>query len=85
MSAECFAVVLPDSQVVGKKKRVEGAQGRRKMVSFVPVQEINVARSQGQGRCHSQHMTPPPRRTSSYLEEQTKVAGSRRHQGTGRG
>uniref|UniRef100_K3YCP7 Uncharacterized protein n=1 Tax=Setaria italica TaxID=4555 RepID=K3YCP7_SETIT len=30
-------------------------------------------------------MTPPPRSTSSYLEEQTKVAGSRRHQGTGRG
>ncbi|OEL20802.1 hypothetical protein BAE44_0018184 [Dichanthelium oligosanthes] len=30
-------------------------------------------------------MTPPPRSPSSYLEEQTKVAGSRRHQGSGRG
>jgi len=43
---ECFAVVLPDSHVVGKKKRVEGDRGRGKMVSCVPVQEINVARSQ---------------------------------------
>ena len=43
---EGFAVVLPDSHVVGKKKRVEGDRGRGKMVSCVPVQEINVARSQ---------------------------------------
>ena len=82
---ECFAVVLPDSHVVGKKKRVEVDQGRGKNGQLCAVQEINVARSQGQGRYHSQHMTPPPRLTSSYLEEQTKVAGSRRRQGTGRG
>ena len=37
---ECFAVVLPDSHVVGKKKRVEGDRGRGKMISCVPVQEI---------------------------------------------
>lgn len=76
-----FAVVLPGLHVISKKTR-EHKEGEKKW-SAVPVQEINVARSQG--RCHSQHMTPPPRSTSSYLEEQTKVAGSRRHQGTGRG